>query len=97
MYAVIFTADMRKLDDHYYATAAQMRTLAMEKYGCLEFTTCTEGDKEIAISYWQSQEQISAWKNDPAHQQAQQAGKERWYKSYRVQVVEVQREYHSQL
>ncbi|MGD8911507.1 MAG: antibiotic biosynthesis monooxygenase [Candidatus Thiodiazotropha sp.] len=72
MYAVIFKAVINKLDNAYYETADRMRQLAKSRYGCLDFISLTEGDREIAISYWPSKAQISAWKDDPEHRQAQQ-------------------------
>ncbi len=93
MYAVVFRAEINKLDETYVTMAARMRELAMEKYGCLEFTAVTEGNQEMAISYWENQAQIKAWKNDVEHQVAQQRGQAEWYRSYRVQVMEVIREY----
>ena len=96
MYAVVFRAEVAQLDDQYTQLAAQLRDLALEKYGCLEFTSCREGEYEIAISYWESEAQIAAWKQDPSHRHAQQLGRERWYSSYTVEVVQVQRRYLSQ-
>ena len=93
MYAVIFEAQINQLDESYFATAARMRELATSNYGCVEFTSATEGDKEIAISYWQSFADIQNWKQDAEHLQAQKMGKERWYKNYTVRVVEVIRSY----
>jgi len=93
MYAVIFKATINKLDDEYYLTAEQMRELAMTQYNCHEFNSVSEGDKEISISYWDSLEQITQWKSDPQHLIAQERGKNRWYRSYSVQVVEIIREY----
>ena len=49
----------------------------------------------MAISYWESEAQIRAWKADPEHQAAQRMGRARWYLSYSVQVVEVLRGYES--
>jgi len=95
MYAVIFRAKPGVQDQHYSHTVARMRELAFEKYGCLDFVAVTEGDQEIAISYWDSQASIKAWKNDPEHTLAQAKGKDHWYESYHVQVVEVLREYRS--
>lgn len=95
MYAVIFKAEINQLDSDYQAMAERMRELALNEYGCIEFTACTEGRSEIAISYWQTKEDISAWKADLEHQQAQALGKHKWYKSYQVQIVEVLREYSS--
>ena len=51
------------------------------------------GDTELAVSYWESEEQIKAWRNDPEHLRAQARGKEKWYTDYPVQVVKVLREY----
>ncbi|UTW02047.1 DUF4188 domain-containing protein [Amphritea atlantica] len=93
MYAVIFRAEIARLDEEYGQMAARMRELAIQEYGCLEFTSVTEGNSEIAVSYWSSKEQISAWKQNAEHLVAQQKGRSQWYASYRVQVVEVVREY----
>lgn len=93
MYAVIFEARIKQLDKDYLTTAERLRKLAQEKYGCIEFTSLTENNQEIAISYWDSLKQIQTWKQDPEHLKAQTLGKERWYESYRVRVVEVVREY----
>jgi heme-degrading monooxygenase HmoA len=93
MYAVIFRADIRELDEDYVALAARMRERAMTEYGCIEFQSCMEGKSEIAISYWESLDQISRWKEDLEHQAAQELGRTQWYGSYTVEVVEVLRAY----
>jgi len=56
MYAVIFRAKTKELDETYFETAKRMRELALNEYGCLEFTAVTEGVNEIVISYWDSLE-----------------------------------------
>ncbi len=93
MYAVIFRAEINELDEKYNSTAKHMRELAISKYGCSEFISRTEGSLEIAISYWETLEQIQEWKNDKEHIKAKHLGKRKWYKSYTVQVVEIIREY----
>jgi len=93
MYAVIFKAEINQLDTAYSETAIRMRDLAISKYGCVEFTSSTEGNNEIAISYWNSKEDIKAWKEDNEHKKAQALGKNNWYKSYTVQIVEILHEY----
>ena len=93
MYAVIFHAEIAQLDDEYFATAKKMRELAMTHYGCLDFVATTEGSREIAISYWPSLDHIQHWKQNAEHLQAQQQGRSRWYKSYKVEVVNVLRTY----
>ena len=91
MYAVIFKATIIQFDSQYSEMAVRMRELAISEYGCTEFTACTEGDKEIAISYWPSIEHINAWHQNPEHKVAQALGKSKWYESYQVQVTEILR------
>lgn len=95
MFAVIFRAEVRKFDDEYFSLAAELREMAISEYGCREFCSYTEGNNEVAISYWDSESQIREWKQNALHLTAQGKGKSRWYKSYSVQVVEVVREYSS--
>lgn len=93
MFAVIFTAEIEEIDQEYSHVAKRMRELAVNEYGCIDFNSVTEGNKEIAISYWPNLDSVTAWKNNPEHKQAQMIGKSKWYKSYTVQVVEIMREY----
>ncbi len=93
MYAVIFKAKIKKLDEEYAQVATRMKELALEQYGCLEFVSVIEGENEIAISYWENEDDIKIWKNDPEHILTQELGKTKWYESYKVQIVEVIREH----
>lgn len=93
MYAVIFEAQIAQLDESHYQTAARMRELATSQYGCVDFSSVTEADREISISYWQSLEDIKKWQQDKEHLHAQKTGKERWYKSYRVNICEIHQTY----
>lgn len=93
MYAVIFRATFRHLDDEYHFAAEKMRDLAFSKYGCIDFVSVREGDHELTVSYWDNEEQIKKWKSDPEHSQAQKLGMSKWYKEYQVQVTQIEREY----
>lgn len=93
MYAVIFKAEFDELDAEYAKTASRLRDIAIKNYGCSGFVSSTEGNFELAISYWPDRNAISAWKNDPEHREAQAKGKSKWYKSYTVQVAELVKEY----
>lgn len=93
MLVVIFRARIRELDEDYFAVARRMRELAFEEYGCLAFHAVTEGEEEVALSYWPDEASIKAWHQDPEHREAQRLGRERWYAGYSVQVAQVGREY----
>lgn len=70
-----------------------MRDLAISDYGCIKFSSTTEGNNEIAISYWNSKEEIKKWKQNKEHLKAQKLGKNKWYKTYSVEIAEVTRQY----
>lgn len=89
MYAVIFKATVAELDDEYLRMAQHLKDLAFKQYGCLDFVSVTEGNEEIAISYWSSKQQIRDWKNDPEHMCAQHLGRNKWYKSFSIEICEV--------
>ena len=95
MYVVIFRAKVRKLDADYSRVAVRMRELAISQFGCTEFHSVSEGPHEVSLSYWPNEESIQAWKAHPEHVLAQNAGQERWYESYSVQVAQVSRAYRS--
>ncbi|PCI49623.1 MAG: antibiotic biosynthesis monooxygenase [Moraxellaceae bacterium] len=93
MYAVIFTAIVAGFDDEYVKLAEKMKHLAMTDYGCIEFNSCTEGDREIAISYWHDLDQIKRWKANVEHLQVQSRGRSTWYRSYKVEITKIERSY----
>lgn len=89
MYAVIFKAKIRQLDDDYFELAVRMQDLALKKYGCTEFLSVSEKGTEIAISYWPSLAQIEVWRQDVEHLIAQSLGRNKWYESFEVQTLEI--------
>ncbi|MEM9256720.1 MAG: antibiotic biosynthesis monooxygenase [Pseudomonadota bacterium] len=93
MFAVVFRTTLKELDAEYDALGERMRRLALEEYGCTQISVCTEGDQEIAVSYWPSLSHIEAWRADEQHRQAQALGKARWYQRYQVEVMEIKRAY----
>jgi len=89
MYAVIFKAKTKELDEAYFIMAKRMRELAINEYACQEFTSVTEGSNEIAISYWKSLEDIKKWKQNSEHIVAKKFGIKKWYEEYSVEIVEI--------
>jgi heme-degrading monooxygenase HmoA len=93
MVVVIFRARVREVDDAYLAAAAHMREMALQQFGCLAFQALTQGDDEIAVSYWPDEDHVLRWKAQAEHVLAQQQGRQQWYLSYEVQVAQVSRNY----
>lgn len=94
-YVAIFKARIRTLDELYFSTAQQLRDKALTHFNCQHFEALTEGEHEIALSYWNTLEDIRAWQQDAQHLVAQQLGKNQWYASFSVEICEVLRRYHN--
>ncbi|WP_320170222.1 antibiotic biosynthesis monooxygenase [Maridesulfovibrio sp.] len=90
-YAVIFTSLRTQGDNGYSSMAEEMVDLAVEQPGFLGVESVRE-ELGITISYWKDMESIVQWKNDPRHQKAQQLGRSKWYGSFKVRVVKVERD-----
>ncbi len=91
-YAVIFTT-LRKEGDHgYEEMAKKMESLAAKQVGFLGFETARSA-MGISVSYWESLEAITQWKNNSEHLIAQKKGKELWYQWYKLRICLVEREY----
>ncbi len=51
MFVVIFSATTDDLDPEYSSLAKELRSLALDEYGCLEFKSFNENSQELAVSY----------------------------------------------
>jgi heme-degrading monooxygenase HmoA len=95
-WAVIFTS-LRTGDDAeaYDRTSREMVTLAEKQPGFLGVESARgEDGAGITVSYWESVEAISAWRDDVEHRAAQRLGRERWYRSYDLRIARVERAHH---
>jgi heme-degrading monooxygenase HmoA len=90
-YAVIFTSIRAEGDDGYGDAARRMLELAAAQPGFLGFESARQ-EIGVSVSYWESLDAIEAWKRHAAHREAQGRAKE-WYRSFRVRVCRVEREY----
>lgn len=93
-YAVIFTNQLSDQDEGYEQMGETMFKLASEQPGCFGAESTRDADGiGITVSYWQSEENIAAWKSQVQHLFAQKKGMEQWYKHYELRVAKVERAY----
>lgn len=93
-YAVIFTSKKSDAIDGYDEMSKLMLELSKKQKGFIDFESVRGSDGVgITISYWESLEDISAWKRNPEHLTAQSLGKSDWYENYKVRICKVEREY----
>ncbi len=95
-YVVIFKAKVKQLDPEYFQTAQFLREKALNQFNCKQFESIAENGFEIALSYWDSLDDIQAWHRDAEHQAAQRIGKEKWYENFNVEICEVLKYYNYQ-
>ena len=91
-YAVIFTSTQKEAIEGYGEMAEKMELLARQQPGFLGIDSA-RNEIGITVSYWDSLEAITNWKQQSEHLVAQQKGKKDWYSWYNVKVCKVEREY----
>ena len=91
-YAVIFTSLKNPDDLGYSDMADRMVNLVQKQQGFLGFESARE-EVGITVSYWRDLASIQRWKADLEHREAQQKGKELWYRAYTIRIARVEREY----
>lgn len=73
--------------------ASKMDELATQQKGFLGVESARDSDLGIIVSYWETIEDIAAWKANAAHQIAQQRGQEEWSSRYSLLVCKVESDY----
>jgi len=91
-YAVIFTSVLKTEDQEYIDTAIRMEELAKNQKGFLGIESA-RNEIGISVSYWESLEAITEWKNNAEHKIAQEKGIKEWYKNYHLRIAKVERDY----
>ncbi len=91
-YAVIFTSVKSETDEGYESMSQRMVELVASQPGFLGFESA-RNETGITISYWDSIAAIKNWKQNAEHQLAQQYGKSKWYKAFKVRICKIERDY----
>ena len=91
-YAVIFSTVLNENTDGYIETAERMEALAKLQPGYLGIESA-RNKLGITVSYWESLEAITQWRNNVEHTEAREKGRSTWYKKYQLRICKVEREY----
>ncbi len=91
-YAVIFASRRTSDPSDYGPVAERMATLAATMPGYQGHVSAREADGlGITVSYWDSLENIAAFRAELDHAEAQRAGRARYYTHYDLRVARVQK------
>jgi heme-degrading monooxygenase HmoA len=97
MIAVIFevqAAEGRQGD--YLDAAARLRPLLAEMDGFISierFESLTQPGKILSLSFWRDEAAVERWRNMEAHREVQAAGRAGIFRTYRLRVASVLRDY----
>ena len=87
---------LRSLDNTYFEIAAELRRFLENREGFISierFQSLTDEGKILSLSFWRDESAVAEWRNVLEHRRAQKKGKEYLFRSYRIRVAEVIRDY----
>jgi len=77
----------------YQTTNAEMEALVRQNPGFIDVKSYRSEDGErLTLVWWKDEESLREWRNQVEHRAAQQAGREKWYQYYKMDVAKVIRE-----
>ena len=92
-YAAIFSSTHTGAHEGYAEDTETVLELASRHPGFLGIEAAGDDNLSIAVSYWDSDEAIRAFKELAEHLIIQKRGRETYYKSYKMRVARVERDY----
>ena len=97
MIAVIFEViPLEEGKSEYLEIAAELRSFLENRDGFISierFQSLTDEGKILSLSFWRDESAVAGWRNVLEHRRAQKKGKEYLFRSYRIRVAEVIRDY----
>ncbi|WP_196892591.1 antibiotic biosynthesis monooxygenase family protein [Aureivirga marina] len=92
-YAVIFTSKRTNFDEEgYQKMANEIENLIQHQKGFLGMDFGKDSLR-ITISYWETLEDIKAWRENEIHQKAIKNGQKKWYEFYSIKVCKIEKSY----
>lgn len=91
-FAVIMTSCLLHQVAGYEIMAEKMLELVQGQPGFLG-ADWAKDETDILVSYWADLESIERWKQDALHVRTKEIGRQFWYESYQVRIVEVKKQY----
>jgi heme-degrading monooxygenase HmoA len=93
-YAVIFSSQRTETDNGYAEAAERMEELIATMPGYLGAESVRGDDGfGITVAYFDTEENILAWRNQAEHADARRRGREEWYSHFEVRIAKVERAY----
>jgi heme-degrading monooxygenase HmoA len=62
-------------------------------HGVERFQSCSDPDKYVAFGFFEDEESVRRWREQPLHRRAQTLGRTRLFTDYRLRMAQVVRDY----
>ena len=82
--------------ERYLELASQLKTLLSNAKGFIRserFSSLNEEGKLLSMNIWESEEAVEQWRNEFHHRMSQSEGRKKLFKTYRIIVASIMREY----
>ena len=97
MIAVIFEVEVKaERKEEYLKIASELRNelKAIDGFISIErFQSLVNEEKLVSLSFWESEQAITVWRNNLNHKIAQQKGRSTLFSDYRLRVAKIVRDY----
>ena len=80
----------------YLELASQLKPLLSDAKGFIRserFSSLNAEGKLLSLNVWECEDAVEKWRNELLHRESQLEGREKLFKSYRITVASVMREY----
>ena len=92
MLIVLFRSKLVDAPAGYAEMAQEMADLAKTMPGFIDVKAYKADDGErLTVVWWEDEDTLRAWRTNARHLVAQQAGREKWYEYYTLEVADVRR------
>ncbi len=89
---LFFSRLTEQAGEDYYRMDEELSELVKDAPGFLGVKSFAAEDGErLTVVWWKDEETLRQWRELPRHRVAQNAGRERWYQRYRMEIARIQR------
>lgn len=88
--------DKKNKQSNYLDYGAELYEILKKEPGFItveRFTSLTEKNKLLSLSFWQHEAYVTRWRNNKNHREKQWAGKKNIFEYYEIKVMQVTRSY----
>tara|TARA_A100001015_G_scaffold95621_1_gene106263 strand:+ start:1609 stop:1911 length:303 start_codon:yes stop_codon:yes gene_type:complete len=99
MVIVVFEFSTKpNMSDEYFKEVELLKKELKNEKGFISakrYQSYTEKDNYVSISTWKDKKSVEKWQQNKKHQLSQNKGKEKIFKSFRIRVAEVFKDYNA--